>query len=284
VRGTQVVGPLNNDVDFTLDCSGAGGTVGMSVNVVVNQPQPPPTVSLSAMELSIDSGQATTLSWTSVNADSCAATDAWGGTRPQTGSGSTGSLSATSTFVLTCTGPGGSGNDSVTVTVIQPAPAPTLTFSASETIVNPGSSVSLSWTSTDTTSCAASGGWGGNKAMNGSELVGPINVNTTFTLSCSGPGGNLVEMLTVSTLSPVSLNWVAPTENVDGSSLTDLAGYRIYYGIDSRDYGDMVELIDPAATGHTLTLVSGDYYLAMTALDLEGNESAYSNEVLKTSL
>ena len=72
-------------------------------------------------------------------------------------------------------------------------------------------------------------------------------------------------------------------QNVDGTPLTDLAGYRIYYGTVSRTYSDMVEVTDPQTTSHTLDLTSGDYYVAMTALDLEGNESAYSNEVLKTS-
>jgi len=90
-------------------------------------------------------------------------------------------------------------------------------------------------------------------------------------------------MITVDTLSSVALNWVAPSENVDGTPLTDLAGYRIYYGTTSGEYDGMVELNDPADTDHTLSLASGDYYVAMTALDQAGNESAYSNEVLKTA-
>jgi hypothetical protein len=90
-------------------------------------------------------------------------------------------------------------------------------------------------------------------------------------------------MLTVDTLNPVELTWVAPTQNVDGTTLTDLAGYRIYWGTASRDYTDSVEINDPATLSHTLVLESGDYYVAMTAFDAQGNESAFSNEVLKTS-
>ena len=37
-----------------------------------------------------------------------------------------------------------------------------------------------------------------------------------------------------------------------------------------------------AANSHTLELPSGDYYLAMTAIDAQGNESAYSNEIVRT--
>ncbi|MEZ5559896.1 MAG: fibronectin type III domain-containing protein [Pseudomonadales bacterium] len=79
----------------------------------------------------------------------------------------------------------------------------------------------------------------------------------------------------------MTLAWQAPTENVDGSPLTDLAGYRVYYGEQSRAYTDTVDVSDNAATSTSLTLVSGSYYFAMTALDSVGNESAYSNEVVK---
>jgi hypothetical protein len=190
---------------------------------------------------------------------------------------------ADATYTLSCTGSGGTVNDSVTVQVNQPpADPPTLSFSASETVLVPGSSITLTWSSTNTTSCSASGGWSGGQSLTGSAGM-TINSTTTFTLTCTGPGGNIVEMLTVNTLNPVSLNWVAPTENVDGSNLTDLAGYRIYWGSTSRNYTNMVDVPDSQTASHTLDLESGDYYVAMTALDLEGNESAYSNEVLKTS-
>lgn len=92
----------------------------------------------------------------------------------------------------------------------------------------------------------------------------------------------------------VCLTWQAPTENVDGSPLTDLAGYNVYYGSESRTYEDPIPIESATATDATLfsgevSIVSpgpqgGDVevYFAMTALDEEGNESAFSNEVLKT--
>ena len=161
--------------------------------------------------------------------------------------------------------------------------APSLSFSSSETLIDQGSGVVLSWTATGATGCNAGGGWSGARSTSGNAFVGDIGSSTTFSLTCTGPGGNVVEMLTVNTLSSVSLNWVAPSENVDGTPLMDLAGYRIYYGTTSRDYSGMEELTDPYDTSHTLSLASGDYYVAMTAFDREGNESAYSNEVVKTA-
>jgi len=63
-----------------------------------------------------------------------------------------------------------------------------------------------------------------------------------------------------------------------------LAGYKIYYGTQSRTY------LTPIAIGTqtTYTFPAGflqagrTYYFAVTAYDNEGNESDYSNEVSKT--
>ena len=179
----------------------------------------------------------------------------------------------------------GSGTDGGSGTTTPPAAgAPTLTLSASDLEIGEGGSVTLSWSSTEADSCTASGGWSGSLAANGSQNVGPLTAGTTFSLNCTGPGGSALQMLNVGVLGPVQLSWVAPDENVDGSALTDLAGYRIYYGTSSRNYSDMVDLSSPSTTAHTLTLASGDYYVAMTALDADGNESGYSNEVIKTRL
>ena len=185
------------------------------------------------------------------------------------------------TYVLSCTGDGGS--DSASVSVVVNAPPPTLSFSASAASVNSGGSAILSWSATDADSCTASGGWIGTKPAVGSESVGPLGAGTSYSLSCEGPGGSIVEMLSVAVISSISIAWTAPVENVDGSMLTDLAGFRIYYGSSSRSYVNMVEVADPTATTTTLNLSSGDYHVAMTALDLEGNESSYSNEVVKTA-
>ena len=114
-------------------------------------------------------------------------------------------------------------------------------------------------------------------------MVGPLSGTTTFTLSCSGPGGNVIRMLTVSMMGQVTLNWMAPTQNVDGTALTDLAGYRIHYGTTSRNYTDSVPVSNPTTTSRSLSLITGDYYFAMTALDQQGEESAYSNEVRMTA-
>jgi hypothetical protein len=83
---------------------------------------PAPTVSLTASPLSITSGSSSTLTWSSTNATSCAASGGWSGSKSTAGSASTGVLTATTNYGLSCTGAGGSGSASTTVTV---APAST---------------------------------------------------------------------------------------------------------------------------------------------------------------
>ena len=83
---------------------------------------PAPTISLSATPSSIGSGAASTLQWSTTNATACAASGGWSGSKPVSGSASTGVLLASATFSLTCTGAGGSASRSVTVTVAPSAP------------------------------------------------------------------------------------------------------------------------------------------------------------------
>lgn len=81
----------------------------------------------------------------------------------------------------------------------------------------------------------------------------------------------------------LALNWVAPTENRDGSPLTDLAGYRAYWGYAPGDYQASVTIDDAAATSATVTPVGvpsgATIYVVLTAFDVDGNESAHSNQV-----
>ena len=86
----------------------------------------------------------------------------------------------------------------------------------------------------------------------------------------------------------IDIDWQPPTENVDGTPLTDLAGFRVYVSTTSGSYtAPVADFADPLQTAATvsvpLILQEGDnnVYVVMTAYDDDGNESAYSNEVLR---
>jgi len=164
-----------------------------------SSPTPAPVISFSANPTQVPEGVASTLSWVATNATSCEASGAWTGSRAVSGSASTGPLSVDSTYRLSCTGPGGSDSQTVTVTVSgSPAP-PTVTLTASPSSVPQDSSAMLSWTSTDTASCTASGGWTGDRPPSGTESTGSLSQTSTFTLECTGPGGSASDSTVVET-------------------------------------------------------------------------------------
>jgi hypothetical protein len=113
----EILSPAAADNTYTLTCSGPGGSVSRSVNVVVL----PPTVTFSASPTLIGPGMSTTLSWDIIGADSCNRSGGWSGViNPPNGSGSqvvSPSYSPSTTFNLSCTGVGGTTNRSVVVTM-----------------------------------------------------------------------------------------------------------------------------------------------------------------------
>lgn len=265
-----------------------------------------PLLSFSADRASYTAGETATLSWASINTRGCEASGDWSGKVDVEGSYRSPPLNAPATFVLTCYGQGNtSTTESVDLEVLpseepessesepapeptpepepEPAPPPEVVLSAAHITVASGGSTTLTWAADAADTCTASGGWTGSRPASGSERVGPLQQGTTFGLACSGPGGNVLEMLTVTVVSPVSLSWVGPTQNVDGSPLTDLAGYRLYVGLSRGAYGTPSALLDAGASSHELDLETGTYYLAMTAVDADGNESAFSNEIERTA-
>ena len=80
----------------------------------------------------------------------------------------------------------------------------------------------------------------------------------------------------------VTLSWSAPSQNVDGTPLVDLRGYRIYYGTSSGDYQSQVEIDNPSVTTYVVDrLVPDTYYFVATAYNASGTESGYSGEAVR---
>lgn len=81
----------------------------------------------------------------------------------------------------------------------------------------------------------------------------------------------------------ISITFNAPTTNTDGSPLTDLAGFRVYWSTrprsDGYKYPNSVDI--GLTTTYTITeLVRGaEYFITVTAYNARGVESGYSNEV-----
>jgi len=80
-----------------------------------------------------------------------------------------------------------------------------------------------------------------------------------------------------------TLTWDPPTTNVDQTPLTDLAGYKVYYGTTSGTYSSTIDVGN--VINYTVSSLAENttYYFAVTAYDTLANESSYSNEVSKTT-
>ena len=77
-----------------------------------------------------------------------------------------------------------------------------------------------------------------------------------------------------------TLTWVAPTQNVNDSPLTDLAGFVIRCWSQSGQLTETRYSDDPLATTYTIdNLVPGIYHCAVSAVNEDGDESALSNVV-----
>ena len=277
--GARSTAPLGADATYTLTCTGSGGTAAQSVTVTVTPPLP--SVTLKVNPSTLASGHAATLTWNSANTTACTASGAWSGARAINGTASTGALNANATYTLTCSGPGGSAAQSATVTLS--APPPTVSLAANPSTVAGGKSTTLTWSSTNATTCAASGGWSGNLSPGGSSVTAPLSASTTYGLTCTGPGGSASQTLVVTVanttaLGTAALSWMPPAKNVDGSTpVTPLAGYIVYYGTSTSALTNFVRIATPATTAYTVTgLDAGTWYFAVAAVAVDATVSPLS--------
>lgn len=80
-----------------------------------------------------------------------------------------------------------------------------------------------------------------------------------------------------------TLTWTAPTTNTDGSAVTNLAGYHIYYGTSPSSLTTVIDVGNPATTSYTVNnLSSGTWYFAVNAYTTGGVDSALSNTGTKS--
>ena len=94
-------------------------------------------------------------------------------------------------FIVSCGGGGGGGDSSTPTT-----PAPTVNLSAEPTSVLLGDTSTLTWSSTNASSCSAN--WTSATATSGSENVTISTAgNNSFSITCSGTGGDRSASVTI---------------------------------------------------------------------------------------
>ena len=85
------------------------------------------------------------------------------------------------------------------------------------------------------------------------------------------------------TTGSATLSWTPPTRNSDGSTLTNLAGYRILYGNSPGSLTRTVQVANPGTSRYVVeNLASGTWYFAVRAYSTSGAESSTSNTASKS--
>lgn len=81
----------------------------------------------------------------------------------------------------------------------------------------------------------------------------------------------------------IELVWDAPTTRIDGTPITNLSGYNVYYSDTSREHNNLYKIKEDAKSLTKYTIQNLElgkaYYFAVTAYDANGIESMYSDEV-----
>jgi hypothetical protein len=79
------------------------------------------------------------------------------------------------------------------------------------------------------------------------------------------------------------LSWTAPTQNTNGSALTDLAGFFIRYGSAATSLSESVQIPTPGVATYVVSdLEPGTWYFAVEAYNSNGGRSSPSQVVSKT--
>jgi hypothetical protein len=80
-----------------------------------------------------------------------------------------------------------------------------------------------------------------------------------------------------------ALTWMPPTENDDGSTLTNLTGYKVYWGTSPTDFSNSITLTNPGLTSYVIDqLTPATWYFAASSVNADGVESDLSNVATKT--
>jgi len=183
------------------------------------------------------------------------------------------------------------------ITVTTTNTAPTISGSSS-TSVTVGQLYSFTPTASDkegqklTFSIANKPAWATFDSVTGrlSGTPASANVGTFSNIVISVSDGQLSASLAAfsltvksGTLGSATLSWVPPTQNVDGTPVTNLAGFRIAYGQSATSLTQMVDIPSATVTSAVIeSLASGTWYFAVKAYSTANVESDLSNLAQKT--
>jgi len=121
------------------------------------------------------------------------------------------------------------------------------------------------------------------------RLTGTPTLGTYSGITISVSDGTASAALAPFTLNIVAtaagsatLSWTAPTTNTDNSALTDLAGFKLYWGPSPGNYTDNITLNGVGTLTYVVdNLTAGTWYFSAKSFNTPGTDSVASNEASK---
>jgi hypothetical protein len=131
---------------------------------------------------------------------------------------------------------------------------------------------------------SATGTLSGTPTATAEGSTGQITITGSNGTSSASIGPFVVHVnAAAATSGSAALSWIAPTHNTNGTLITDLAGYHIYYGTNADDLSTTIDVVGGESTTYTVTgLSAGTYYFSVVAYNAEGMDSPDSNLESKT--
>ena len=225
---------------WRINCTGPNGPASDTfTHTVTSATTPAPTLTFTASPTTIPYGGTSTITWSSTNTTSikgAAVCELNAGTpvvlqnsvvsQGASGTAVTPALATTNTFAMTCTGTGGSVTKSVTITVTPVTPTPTASITQSLPTTVAGNPYSISWKSSNVSSCIVDGSRNGETPIvyqttvsGGPWTISPTVVGThVWRINCTGPNGPASDTFTHTVTS------AAPTASltITGPSVTNV--------------------------------------------------------------
>lgn len=158
-------------------------------------------------KISINYGDAITVSWTGSNVVSCSGSGNWQGALSVSGTMNTGNLTSSKTYNISCKDSVGKiVSGSLDVVIIMPEVDIKAGKKDGSATISAGQSENLSWTAKGVKSCWAFGDWSGEKPLSGSESSGYLNSakKYIFGLNCNSNKGVISDKVEVNVLSSVA--------------------------------------------------------------------------------
>lgn len=194
-------------------------------------------------------------------------------------------------FTITVTAPAGGSGSTNTPPTISGSPATTATegsaysFTPSAADAN-GDALTFSiqnkpsWATFSPSSGSLTGTPGTSDVGTDSNIV--ISVSDGKASTALAAFSIVVSMPAAATGTAI-ISWTPPTQNSDGSALTNLAGYIIYYGTSATNLSNTTQVPGTGLTSYTISsLASGTWYFAVAAYTSTGTQSDLSNTSSKT--